>query len=111
MTLTKAILEKQNQDLRTRILNMTAKADIREQEINEQILMLKKESGEMPKQILMLQQGISQRDKKIDEMSAKNKSLTKENKKLTVIIERLKLVIGKLKARFSKNSTTSDKPS
>jgi len=111
VNLTKEILEKQNKDLRARISNMTVKADIREQEFNGQIAQLKIESCEMPNQIRMLQQGISQRDKKIDELTVANKSLKKENSKLAAIIERLKLIVGKLKARLSKNSTTSDKPS
>ena len=110
MRLTYAMLEKQIKDLRARISNMTAKAELKELESEERIDKLKDELGELPNQVSMLQECVVQRDKEIKDLKAENKSLKKELSKSNAIIEKLKLLIGKLRAKTKKNSTTSDKP-
>ena len=110
MRLTYAMLEKQVKDLRTRISNMTAKADLKEQELGGQINGLKEELVELPNQVLMLQKYILQCEQKIKDLQTENKALKKEQSKLSATIEKMKLLISKMRAKFKKNSTTSDKP-
>jgi len=104
------MLEQQNKDLRTRLSNAAAKAELKEQELQEQIASLKGNIGEMPEQVLMLQDYIAKLEQEIASLKAKIESREKENKKLSAIIEGLKLRIGKILAKLKKDSSTSDKP-
>lgn len=110
MTLTKAMLEKQNGDLRVRLSNAAAKNDLKVHELQGQVAALKKEMGEMPGTIAMLQEYISKCEKEIEELKSENGLLKKELEKASELIEKLKLGFNKLLAKFRKNSSTSDKP-
>ena len=82
MHLTYVMLEKQVKDLRVRISNILAKEELAKQESDNIIASLKNEMGEMPEQIHMLQNYISQCERKIDEQRVEIDSLKKENRAL-----------------------------
>jgi len=104
------MLQKQNSDLRTRLSNLAAKHDLKVQELLGQIALQKKEMGEMPNQITMLQEYIAKLEGEIIDLKAEIKTLKSEAKESSGIIAKLRQSFNKLLAKYKKNSSTSDKP-
>ena len=109
--MTKALIEKQNKDLRLRLDNQRSKFDLLEVSYRDQIKKLQEEMGTMPAQILMLQQYIANCETEIIAKNNVIERLREENRRYREKEEQQAQIIKKLLARLRKNSSTSDKPS
>lgn len=107
----RAILEKQNKDLRIRLENQAARFDLKEAQYIDENIALKKDKRAMSEQIEMLQKYIAEREATIDALKHDITELKNENSRLLEKNEKLGYTINKLKSRLNKDSSTSDKPS
>jgi uncharacterized coiled-coil protein SlyX len=108
--MTKQLLEKQLNDLRTRLFNISAKKEMTEESLKDKIRTLEQELAEQAPTIDMLQKYIADRERKIDDLQAENDVLKKEGAVLAATVEKLKMHIKKLLARLKKDSSSSSKP-
>jgi hypothetical protein len=103
MVFTKAILEKQSQDLRTRLENFKIKSEMKIAELMETIKQLTKSLLDKDKIVHMLQ-------KCIEQITAENKKLHEENDEQALKIDVLEDKVNKLTGSLKKTSSNSGKP-
>jgi transposase len=108
--MTNEILQKQVNDLRVRLSNLSVKREMSEELLHEKITSLSNELRDKDGQIKMLQQYIVDREKKVDELMETLSAKDKEIEKLTDEVAALRDQRDKFKAMLSKDSANSSKP-
>lgn len=105
------IQEKQHNDLKIKYSNLVVAKEISENNLKEEITILKKELVQKDKQIVSLYEIILKIDAKVDALTVQVADLTKENIALKETVATQNDQILKLKSRINKDSDNSSKPS
>lgn len=108
--MTKETLQKQVNDLKTRLSNLSVKRDISEELLHEEITSLSRKLRDKDEQIKMLQRYIADREEKVDELMEILSAKDDEIEKLTDEVAALRDQRDKFKAMLSKDSANSSKP-
>ncbi len=106
----KMILEMRNKDLKVRLENLTAKKEITELQLQDEIDALSQKVREKDGQIKMLQDYIASIEQEIDSMKKELVEKDKKIEKLQKTDVALRNQIDKLKVSLNKNSINSSKP-